>query len=458
MSELKQNASFNKLVDRYSRYIVSPVLRLKFLNTALGIKPGNGNLLIRTLRRIPVLGTLEPRARLIVEVSKYLPKERPIPFSLRLTAVLYRLKLGVYTSALLLTVGAGAAAIYFSAKLVTGLSVSTEAKDVNTARVDPERTRTTAAASTLVAVGSEAGLPPDKVWLAERNAGFEFYSNGARILTEFETDGPERRFHRFDVDGNMREGAGQDRPVGIVYHLSEGDQLPFSNKYNSSLQNVSRQLVEYARDHRLYNYVIDRFGRIHRIVRDELAANHAGNSIWSDGNDVYVNLSASFIGVCLEGRSDGTSAVGPDGINEAQIYAARVLTAVLRSKFGIPDVNCVTHGLVSVNPSNRLVGYHTDWIAGFPFEALGLTNKYDVELIAISGFGFSYDHKYLAAAGGRKWPGLERSESRLRESARVNSRTVEEERRSRWQLFHRAYSLQHELDLQRGNLGVDERS
>jgi hypothetical protein len=142
--------------------------------------------------------------------------------------------------------------------------------------------------------------------------------------------------------------------------------------------------------------------------------------------------------------------VGPDGINEAQIYAARVLTAVLRSRYGIRDVNCVTHGLVSVNPSNKLVGYHTDWIAGFPFEALGLTSKYDVELAAISQFGFAYDRKYLAAAGGRKWPGLESAESRLKESARVNSRTLEEERRSRWESYHRAYSLQHELDRQRG--------
>ena len=65
-------------------------------------------------------------------------------------------------------------------------------------------------------------------------------------------------------------------------------------------------------------------------------------------------------------------AVGADGINETQIYAARQLTAVLRSKYQILDANCVTHGLVSVNPSNRLMGYHTDWVAGFPFTALGL--------------------------------------------------------------------------------------
>ena len=460
MSDLGQNSNYTRLVDRYSRYISSPVLRLKFLGSALSVKPGRGRSLADLLRRVPLLGTLSERARLIVELSRFLPANKPMPLALRLTSLAYRMRLAVYAAALCLAVSIGAGVVYLSAKLVNGLSVSTQAKGVAPAGADNvEKARAASAANTLAAVGSQAGLPPEKVWLAEQAAGYEFYSNGARILTEFETNGPERRFHVFDQEGNVRDsGTSQNKPVGIVYHLSEGDQLPFSNKYNSSLQNVSRQLMEYARDNRLYNYLIDRFGRIHRLVGDEFSANHAGNSLWSDGNNVYVNLSASFIGICLEGRSGAGSAVGPDGINEAQIYAARVLTAVLRSKYGIADVNCVTHGLVSVNPSNKLVGYHTDWIAGFPFEALGLTSKYDAELAAISQFGFSYDHKYLAAAGGKKWPGLERSENRLRESARINSRTLDEERRSRWELYQRAYSLQHELDRQRGGLDDGERS
>ncbi|HEU4391740.1 MAG TPA: peptidoglycan recognition family protein [Blastocatellia bacterium] len=452
MSDLAQNSNYTRLVDRYSRYINSPVLRLKFLGSAMSAKPRRGRSPLQLLKRIPLLGTLSERARLIVELSKHLPADKPMPFALRLTSFAYRARLAVYAAALCLALSIGAGAVYLSAKLVNGLSVSTQAKGVAPANTDNvEKARAVSAANTLAAVGSQAGLPPEKVWLAEQGAGYEFYSNGARILTEFETNGPERRFYRFDHEGNVRdEGSNENKPIGIVYHLSEGDQLPFSNRYNSSLQNVSRQLLEYARDKRLYNYLIDRFGRIHRLVGDEFAADHAGNSLWSDGNNTYVNLSASFIGICLEGRSGAGSAVGPDGINEAQIYAARVLTAVLRSRYGIADVNCVTHGLVSVNPSNKLVGYHTDWIAGFPFEALGLTSKYDVELAAISEFGFLYDHKYLAAAGGKKWPGLERSESRLRESARVNNRTLDEERRSRWESYHRAYSVQHELDQQRG--------
>jgi hypothetical protein len=177
-------------------------------------------------------------------------------------------------------------------------------------------------------------------------------------------------------------------------------------------------------------------------VRDEFEANHAGNSVWSDGRSVYVNLSASFIGICFEGRG---AAMGAEGINEAQIYAARVLTAVLRSKYGIDDANCVTHGLVSVNPSNHLMGYHTDWVSEFPFEALGLSNKYGTELAAISRLGFGYDQAYVSAAGG-KWPGLEKADARLKEAAKKDGSSVEEERRELARGFQHAYSKQRALE------------
>src|SRR5262249_26019492 len=153
-------------------------------------------------------------------------------------------------------------------------------------------------------------------------------------------------------------------------------------------------------------------------------------SVWSDGRDIYINLNTSFIGICFEGQSRRGKAVGADGINETQIYAARQLTAVLRSKYQIADADCVTHGLVSVNPSNRLMGFHTDWVAGFPFAAIGLTNKYDSEITAISRLGFNYDAAYLAAAGGRRWAGLEKSDAALRKSASESGASVEDKRRA----------------------------
>jgi N-acetylmuramoyl-L-alanine amidase len=427
-----------KIVDRYSRYIESPVLRLKFLNSTLNIdRP-------RSLwKKLPLVGSLPDRAMIIVELTKVLPTDQPAPMGIRLASLLYRVRYALYAICAALVLFAGASLVYAVSRIVSTLSVSTEAKDFSASN-QPAVVGSNGGEAVL-AIASGAGLALDKVWLAEQGDGYEFYSNGARVLTEFQTEGAKRSFYRFDLQA-LADGSGQGEilssPVGIVYHMSESDLLPFADRYNSLLKNRSRALLEYAHQHRLYNYVIDRFGRTYRIVGDEFAANHAGNSIWSDGRGVYINLSASFIGICFEGRG---ATMGADGINEAQIYAARVLTAVLRSKFGIDDADCVTHGLVSVNPSNRLMGYHTDWLSEFPFEALGLSNKYETELAAISRLGFGYDQTYVAAAGG-KWPGLEKADAALREIAEKSGSTIEGERRLMARVFVRAYSKQHALE------------
>jgi hypothetical protein len=445
MQELDPQSLRNaKLIDRYSRYIQSPVLRLKFLQSAMKIKPPEG-----LVNRLPVVGTLPHRALLIVELSKVLPVTEPAPLALRVTALLYRLRYAVYASCLIVALAIGLGLGYAVMNVAGRLFVSTEAKGAATDKADGTSANANVASETVAHIGSEAGLTLDKVWLAEQGSGYEFYSNGARVLTEYETTGEKRDFYRFAVEGVARgedEGERLTRPLGIVYHISEGDQLPFDNEYNASLQTHSKALLDYARGHRLYNYVIDRFGRVYRIVRDEEAANHAGNSAWSDGHELYVNLNASFIGVCFEGQSRRGQAVGADGINETQIYAARQLTAVLRSKYQIADANCVTHGLVSVNPSNKLMGYHTDWVAGFPFAAIGLTDKYQTEIAAISRLGFNYDSAYLSAAGGRRWPGLDRADVALRDAARQTGTSVDERRRALQEVYERLYAKQRALE------------
>src|SRR5262245_47538541 len=438
MQEFDQrNLRYAKLVDQYSRYIDSPVLRLKFLNRALSADAPESR-----WKRVPLVGSLPDRAMIIVELSKVMPLGRPAPLGLRLTTLMYRIRYALYALCAVLVLLSGASLVYAVSKVVTRLSISTEAK--NSTNVN-QPTGTGASGDAVAAIASGAGLTLDKVWLAEQGEGYEFYSNGARVLTEFETTGAKRSFYRFDYESlydNSAKGEILSQPVGIVYHVSESDQIPFNDSNNSSLQNHSRALLEYARGHRLYNYVIDRFGRTYRIVRDEFTANHAENSIWSDSRGVYVNLSASFVGICFEGRG---TAMGSEGINEAQIYAARVLTAVLRSRYGIDDADCVTHGLVSVNPSNRLMGYHTDWVCEFPFDALGLSNKYDAELVAISRLGFGYDQAYVNAAGG-KWPGLERANATLQQTAEKNGFSLEKEKQLLSRVFGRIYSMQRSLE------------
>jgi hypothetical protein len=436
------------LVDKYSRYIESPVQRLKFLDSVLKNRPSKTSLAVRAVRLLPFAGSFQDRVFLVMELARFLPSGRKLPPSLRFGLVLARIQFVVYAVCMALVIGAVGTSIYLCVRIIGNISIATEAKVANDA-APGTRSGGPGRDSALKEVASKAGLPLDKVWLADHGDGFEFYSNGARVLTEFETVGRERKFYKFhftDKAGTKFEPVMSSKPTGILFHISESDKLPFAYNYNSSLQSVSRALLEYAKNHQLYNYIIDRFGRIYRIVRDEDTANHAGHSLWADSENFYINLNSSFIGVCFEGKSSRGSAVGPDGINEAQIYAARILTVVLRSKYGIDDTDCVTHGLVSVNPQNGLLGYHTDWVSQFPFEAIGLGDKYQAEMLAISKFGFNYDQAYLTSAGGSRWPGLDQADLNLKDAARQDGIEVGAERNGRFKVFELAYRMQHALD------------
>jgi hypothetical protein len=135
------------------------------------------------------------------------------------------------------------------------------------------------------------------------------------------------------------------------------------------------------------------------VVREEDAANHAGHSVWSDANYLYLNLNDSFIGVAFETRT----LPGQDEatVTQAQMHAAAMLTDMLRRRYRIPAVNCVTHAQVSVNVSNLQVGYHLDWASSFPFGQIGLPDNYAVPLPSVAFFGFGYDPGFARRAGDR---------------------------------------------------------
>ena len=94
--------------------------------------------------------------------------------------------------------------------------------------------------------------------------------------------------------------------------------------------------------------VIDRFGRVYRVVEDESRANHAGHGVWAQGDDVYLDLNSAFLGVSFESRWEGGRALP---ITRAQLIAGRNLTNYLRQRFPIAPEMCVTHGLTSVSPN-----------------------------------------------------------------------------------------------------------
>ncbi len=262
------------------------------------------------------------------------------------------------------------------------------------------------------------GSPPEEIWLVTQDAEEELWSNGLRVVTTFETKGEPRQFFAFPRDGAPPVPLGP-RPVGIVYHASESDMAPFGAAFNRDILSTTRDLVGWLSRRRIYNYVIDRFGQVYRIVSDETVAIHAGVSIWGDDENYYLNLNESFIGIAFE--SQWSSATG-DAITTGQIQAALSLTDLLRARYSIEDLNCVPHGLVSVSSGKKLIGYHADWARNFPFGALGLRDNYQVPPPSITAFGFGYDEDLVSRLGGSLWPGVaaaEREIERRAESERL---------------------------------------
>lgn len=252
-----------------------------------------------------------------------------------------------------------------------------------------------------------------RVWLVEGNDRFELYSNGLQILNQFLATTRPRAYLALPRSG-IREGPARLRldPAGIVFHTTESHMAPFEEKQNGTLRRAGEGLLEFVRRNRSYHFVVDRFGRVFRVVRESDYANHAGHSIWADQNWVYLNLNQSFFGVAFEAK---TNAAQP--VNAAQVHAARILIEMLRARYKIAPENCVTHAQVSVNPSNHRAGYHTDWAASLPFRELGLTDNYQRPLPSVYLFGFKADSLLAEVDGAGLGPALEKSEDMVQQQA-----------------------------------------
>ncbi len=270
-----------------------------------------------------------------------------------------------------------------------------------------------------------------KVWLVEKQGTQEIYSNGLRIETEASMENVRREPAAFDRKTLKREEAGI---TGIVFHTTESHIAPFDPGNNGELKSAGRYLLDYVRRERCYNYLIDRFGRVHRVVREEDVAWHSGDSAWGDDKRLYVNLNHGFLGVAFETRTEqGNTA--PASVTSAQVHAARVLTGMLRAKYGIDGLNCVTHAQVSLNTAYFLIGLHTDWAANFPYAEIGLPDNYGRIYASITDFGFSYDDSFVRATGTRMLTGLSLSEDRLRRDAASKGMSLEAHRAKLRQLY-----------------------
>jgi len=284
---------------------------------------------------------------------------------------------------------------------------------------------------------------PAKIWLVEQKEGYEKYSNGGRIVTTYETESHPRSYYARVRGAEPDVAEVQETPVGIVYHTSESDIVPFTADNNGLMKTRTQGLLEHVQRSKCYNYVIDRFGEIYRVVRDDHAAAHAGHSVWADDERFYVGLNESFIGICFESSSAADAL--DEQLTEAQLIAGRALTAVLRSKYGIKDLNCTTHALVSVNPQNMMIALHRDWVRNFPFEAMGLSDKYLVPLASITEFGFWCDTALLRQLGGAVWPGAAKAQEQFRQRAGREQTSAGELRRRLRERYLAEFNLERQL-------------
>lgn len=441
---------YTRVVERYAHFFERPEVRLRFLHRTLALQAVRRERLQQSPRLMALLKRLglesclfeiEFHRVVLEELSKLLPtadaerrrliRQYKAPLTSQLFFYFYRSRRVFYGAAL-----ATLALVFLG--FISLFSWSARHANIYLAKYyqTPAAVWPSAPSSTGVptvqAAETAKYLPdykPEKIWLVERKDNYERYSNGGRILTDYETNNHMRGYYRLARGTEARDETAQHEPIGILYHTSESDLIPFVAANNDSIEMHTRELLEYAQRHTSYNYVIDRYGQIYRIVRDEQAADHAGHSIWGDREHVYVGLNESFLGVCFETT---TKAGADEQLTEAQLIAGRLLTAILRSRYQIDDTNCVAHGLVSVNPSNMLIGYHHDWVRNFPFEAMGLSDKYGVAPPSISEFGFTYDGELVARLDGVMWPGVKAAEEEFqRRAVRAGVKTADLRRQMR---------------------------
>ena len=425
--------SYSKIVERYAQFFDRPEVRLRFLSNTLAQESATREKLERRLSRLKFIKKTDFYQRLVEfclnrliyeELKKLLPtarKERRqlllrnnAPLSTQLFFYCYQMRHLMYGVGL-----AVAAVTLFGLYTMTVWST----QKVNAYLAERDQIHVFAsddvsASKDHLALASTDYLPdykPEKVWLVEQHDNTERYSNAGRILTTYETDNHPRSYQVFQSQTGAAAGSVRRDIIGIVYHTSESHLTSFTPDNNESIETHSRGLLEYVQRHKSYNYVIDRFGQIYRIVRDAEAANHAGNSVWASPEGVYVGLNESFLGVCFETNSKADSLA--EQLTEAQLIAGRLLTQILRSRYQIDDANCVTHGLVSVNPRNMMICFHHDWARNFPFAAMGISDKYKVPPASISEFGFTYDSETIRLLGGALWSGVKEADEKFQRRA-----------------------------------------
>ena len=458
---------WRRLINEYAGILPDPALKLKFTRDVLKYF----NKTHAFSNRYPAFGEMAFREMLLEEIEKILPGSRIlIKKSIQRGEIsrpsfthqnIYRFRRAIPLIVLSgLITGLGIGAIFFF-DLIHSKEGSAPVH-----LTLPSSAQPVAVESDLPGVGPIrkpiAPSVPEKrhfptyinrsIWLVEKTEDMEIYSNRLQIITSSSVENIPRSYIAFpkNTDTLPGEESLSSEIRGIVYHASEGDMAPFKQEKNRLLMKYSNQLLQYTCRKKGYHYLIDRFGRIYRIVREEDAAFHAGNSVWADDKSIYLNLNHAFIGICFEGKGfkeisdpgSGDPAIASmdaSTITDAQVKSGKELTDWLRLKYAISQQNCVPHGIASIYPKNKLVGYHLDLAYGFPFHRFGLRNKYHEMIPSITEFGFHCDSYFYKVLKGNIWPGIKRSENYLKNRAKhagLSTRAYRKKLNRRFELYY----------------------
>jgi hypothetical protein len=308
---------YSKAVEHYAMFFDRPEARLRFLNNTRTKQVERQARLQQSLRSFRFLKKtrvydwlLEARCySAILEemraMSPALPKNRrnlaqqiPAPFSARLFFLFHQSRHAFYATAILF-----AGVMIFGMYSLVNWS-ATQFKSWRVAKNPVQQPLRVEVVRSTPAPNDELTkvLPaydPEKIFLRENNREYEKWSNGCQILKKYETDNHPRAYYTIPRGAETDGEQVSNKIVGIIYHTPESHIVDFTPDNNEAIQKGSRQLIEWIRDHKLYNYLIDRYGDIYRIIRDEHAADHAGHSVWADAKNTYVLLKDRLIVVLL---------------------------------------------------------------------------------------------------------------------------------------------------------------
>jgi hypothetical protein len=421
---------YSRVVERYAVFFDRPEARLRFMNNTLAKQADRQDRLQRRFGRFRFLErtriynwALEARCYSAIleemqSMASFLPKDHrnlsqrvQAPFSARLSFLLHQTRHAFYGAAVMLLLMATGGLYTIGAWSARGVNdlLANKYKPAETA---PAPSPTPDPFNAML-------LKPEKVWLVDTEDGVEKWSNGCRISKRYETGNHPRSYYTIPRRSEIAGDQVSDKIVGIIYHTPENYMYAFNPDNNRAIKNGSRGLLGDVQKYKKYNYVIDRIGEIYRIVRDDHAAYHAGDSLWADSKNTYVLLNESFLGVCFESMFDGATSL-EQILTKAQINSGILLTEVLRSRYNIDDANCTTHGLVAVDPETMLIARHHDWVHFFPFEKMGLSNKYKVRPPNMTDYGFTYNEDLLAKKLSHKlWEGASTAEEEFNRQAEL---------------------------------------